>query len=192
MPDATLHLRLRAATAPAHAALERDLGWEARVASLAGYRGLLVRLYGFHSAWEPAIGTALADGAFFDPRRRLAALSRDLAFLGLSAEGIDGLARPRPITLDRAATAMGALYVLEGSTLGGRVIGRHIAATHGLTGGGLAYYSAHGARTGAMWAAFRDRLDAYDGDGEAVVAAANDTFDAMRAWLTTVGCDPGP
>jgi heme oxygenase len=79
---------------------------------------------------------------------------------------------------------MGALYVLEGSTLGGRVIGRHIAATHGLTGEGLAYYAGHGTRTGAMWSAFRARLDGFDGEGEAVVAAANETFDAMRVWLT--------
>lgn len=184
MSEATLHLRLRAATAPAHEALERDLDWKARVASLVGYRDLLARLHGFHSAWEPAIGAALADGAFFEPRRRLGALRQDLAFLGLSAERIDGLARARPIALDRAAAAMGALYVLEGSTLGGRVIGRHIAATHGLTGEGLAYYSGHGARTGAMWMAFRDRLDSYGADGEAVVMAANETFDAMRVWLT--------
>lgn len=184
MSDSNLHLRLRAATAPAHEALERDLDWQARVSSLAGYRGLLARLRGFHAAWEPVIGTALSDGAFFDPRRRLDALDRDLAFLGLSAEDIAGLDRARSLSLDGPATAMGALYVLEGSTLGGRVIGRHIGATHGLTGEGLAYYSGHGARTGAMWAAFRARLDGYEEESEAVVAAANGTFDAMRVWLS--------
>lgn len=78
---------------------------------------------------------------------------------------------------------MGALYVLEGSTLGGRMIGRHITATHGLTGEGLAYYSGHGPRTGSMWLAFRARLDTFDGDAAQVVSAANGTFDAMRAWL---------
>lgn len=184
MSHANLHLRLREATASAHAALERELDWEARVATMAGYRGLLARLHGFHSAWEPAIGASLADGAFFDPRCRLEALGRDLAFLGLSPESIGELPRSHPIALPGPAAAMGALYVLEGSTLGGRVIGRHIAATHGFTGDGLAYYSGHGARTGAMWSAFRTRLDTFDGEGEAVVAAANDTFDAMRRWLT--------
>ena len=184
MSDTTLHLRLRAATASAHAALERDLGWEARVATLGGYRDLLGRLHGFHAAWEPAIGAALDDGAFFESRRRLAALGDDLAFLGLTEPEIGGLPWARPIALAGPAPAMGALYVLEGSTLGGRVIGRHIAAAHGLGGEGLAYYSGPGARTGAMWSAFRARLDSFDGEGEAVVAAANDTFDAMRRWLT--------
>ena len=184
MSDTTLHLRLRAATASAHEALERDLGWEARVATLSGYRDLLGRLHGFHAAWEPAIGAALDDAAFFDARRRLAPLGDDLAFLGLSGSEIAALPLARPIGLADPASAMGALYVLEGSTLGGRVIGRHIAAAHGLSGEGLAYYSGHGPRTGAMWSAFRARLDAFDGEGEAVVAAANETFDAMRLWLT--------
>ncbi len=184
MAETTLHLRLRAATASAHEALERDLGWEARVATLNGYRDLLGRLHGFHAGWEPAIGAALGDGAFFDPRRRLAALGDDLAFLGLTAPEIAGLSRAQALVLAGPASAMGALYVLEGSTLGGRVIGRHIAAVHGLGGEGLAYYSGHGTRTGAMWSAFRARLDSFGGEGDAVVAAANDTFDAMRVWLT--------
>ncbi len=183
MSDSTLHLKLRTATASAHEALERDLGWEARVATLTGYRDLLGRLHGFHATWEPAIGTALGDGAFFDDRRRVVALTDDLAFLGLTGPEIGALPQARPIALAGPAQAMGALYVLEGSTLGGRVIGRHIAAAHGLGGEGLAYYSGHGPRTGAMWSAFRARLDAFDGEGETVVAAANATFDAMRLWL---------
>jgi len=180
----SLHLQLRAATGLAHQALEQELDWTARVATVAGYRSLLARLHGFHRSWEPAIGTALADGSFFDPRCRVSALARDLAFLGLSPEGIDGLPRALPIPLPGPAAAMGALYVLEGSTLGGRVIGRHIATAHGLAEDGLAYYTAHGARTGAMWSAFRTRLDTFEEEADEVVAAANGTFDAMRTWLT--------
>ncbi len=183
MPDEALHQRLRSATATAHTALERDLDWMARVATVEGYRGLLARLHGFHATWEPAIGAMLADGAFFDPRCRVPALARDLAFLGLSPDGITDLPQARPIPLPSPAAAMGALYVLEGSTLGGRVIGRHITATHGLAGEGLAYYSGHGARTGAMWLAFRARLDTFERDAAQVVSAANGTFDALREWL---------
>jgi len=183
MPEEALHQRLRSATATAHAALERDLDWVARVATREGYRGLLARLHGFHVTWEPAIGAALADGDFFDLRCRVPALAQDLTYLGLSSTGIEDLPQARPIPLPSPAAAMGALYVLEGSTLGGRVIGRHITATHGLTGPGLAYYSGHGARTGAMWLAFRTRLDTFEGDAAQVVSAANGTFDAMRDWL---------
>ncbi|WP_449410257.1 biliverdin-producing heme oxygenase [Methylobacterium komagatae] len=135
MDQPILHQRLRAATASTHEALERELDWKARVATLAGYRDMLARLHGFHAAWEPAIGAALADGDFFDARRRLSALREDLAYLGLSEAGIGALPLAKVIALSGPAPAMGALYVLEGSTLGGRVIGKHIASAHGLMDG---------------------------------------------------------
>lgn len=184
-----LHARLRAATDPAHKALEASLDWQARVATLSGYRDLLGRLYGFHAVWEAAIGDGLADEPFLAPRRRLARLAADLAQLGLAPSAIAGLPRPVPPVLDGPAAATGALYVLEGSTLGGQLIGRHIAGLHGITEDGLAYYRAHGAAAGAMWAAFRKRLEVFGDDpaAEAVLTgAAVSTFAAMRAWLCHV------
>lgn len=183
-----LHARLRAATAPQHEGLERDLDWTARVATLVGYRALLARLHGFHAAYEPAIAQALADEAFFASRRRLSRLEADLRYLTLAEGTIAALPRPAPPVLPTPAAALGALYVLEGSTLGGQLIGRHIAALHGLTGDGLAYYRAHGPATGAMWSAFRARLALFEGDAaaeESLVEAAIATFAAMRVWLCT-------
>ncbi|KAB1074789.1 biliverdin-producing heme oxygenase [Methylobacterium planeticum] len=181
----SLHQHLRAATAAAHQDLERSLDWEARVATLAGYRDLLARFRGFHGVYEPAIGAALADEAFFAPRRRLARLDADLSDLGLDARlDLPGPPAPR---LDGPDAAIGALYVLEGSTLGGQMIGRRIAALHGFDAAtGCRYYLAHGNRTGAMWSAFRTHLDslAAGPDAEAAaVAAANATFEALRLWL---------
>lgn len=181
-----LHARLRAETSPAHLALEDALDWRTRVATRAGYRDLLGRLHGFHAVWEPAIGQALADDPFFDARRRLAALDADLHHLGLSPGAIAVLPRPEAVAIAGPAAAMGALYVLEGSTLGGRMIGRHIAALHGIDGDGLAYYRAHGPRTGAMWSAFRAALDDLSGDPVAeadALASAVAAFDGMRLWL---------
>ena len=152
----SLHARLREATAAAHEALERDLDWEARVATLPGYRDLLVRLRGFHAAYEPAIAAALADAPFFDPRRRLPALDADLDALDGAAP--DALPAPAAPWLDGPGAALGALYVLEGSTLGGAVIGRHVARLHG-EGVPLAYYAGRGRATGPLWRLFRERLD---------------------------------
>lgn len=104
----------------------------------------------------------------------------------MRAESIDALAMPGTVRLAGPAAAMGALYVLEGSTLGGRVIGRHIAALHGIEGDGLAYYRGYGPNTGAMWAVFRARLGGLSGDAAAEAAAlasAIAAFDAMRVWL---------
>jgi len=179
----SLHARLREATQVAHEALERDLDWEARVATLPGYRDLLVRLRGFHAAYEPAIATALADAAFFDPRRRLAGLDADLHALDGAALGTQPMpAAPR---LDGAGAALGALYVLEGSTLGGAVIGRHVARLHG-EGVPLAYYAGRGRATGPLWREFRERLDGVpEAEAATAFAAGIATFEAMRGWLTT-------
>lgn len=181
-----LHARLRAATDPAHRALEAGLDWQARVATQAGYRDLLARLHGFHATWEQAIGAQLADEPFLAPRRRLVLLAADLGHLGLAPAAVAALPRPEAVRLEGPAAATGALYVLEGSTLGGQLIGRHIAGLHGFGETGLTYYRAHGPRTGAMWSAFRARLEVFDDDPEAeatLTQAAVATFAAMRALL---------
>ncbi|GLS44485.1 biliverdin-producing heme oxygenase [Methylobacterium brachythecii] len=177
-----LHARLRAATADAHQALEDGLQWEARIATLDGYRMLLALMRGFHAGFEPVIGQALDDEAFFAPRRRLALLDADLDRLGLDAANIAALPVITPITLATKASAYGALYVLEGSTLGGQVIGRTIAARHGPAAeAACSYYRGHGRDTGRMWNAFRAHLEALDDDE--VLAAGVATFDALRLWV---------
>lgn len=184
MSDDTLHARLREATGEAHAALERDLDWQAQVATLPGYARLLARLRGFHAAYEPAIAAGLSDAAFFEPRRRLAALDADLFGLGLDADRCGALPAPPSPALTGEGAAMGALYVLEGSTLGGLVIGRHVGALHG-TEAPLAYYAGRGRAAGPLWRAFRARLDGLAPAQEpAALGAGIATFEAMRGWLT--------
>ncbi|KQT61157.1 heme oxygenase [Methylobacterium sp. Leaf456] len=180
-----LHIRLRAATAEPHEALERDLDWQGKVATLPGYRALLARLRGFHAAYEPAIALGLSDEAFFAPRRRLAALDADLSALGLDFFARTALPAPPAPRLEGEGAAMGALYVLEGSTLGGLVIGRHVGGLHG-DGVPLAYYSGRGREAGPLWRTFRERLDGLASTQEgAAFAAGVATFEAMRVWLTT-------
>jgi heme oxygenase len=81
--------------------------------------------------------------------------------------------------------ALGRLYVLEGSTLGGTFIDRHLTGLLALTGVRVRAFSPYGRETGAMWHAFRraarDRVAA-GGDPGRVVAAAQDTFAALAAW----------
>ncbi|WP_288582855.1 biliverdin-producing heme oxygenase [uncultured Methylobacterium sp.] len=178
--------RLRAETREAHEAIERDLAWETRVSTREGYRGLLARFWGFHAAWEPALAEVLADDAFFGPRRRLDRLTADLHHLGLDDAAIRALPRPAAVPPRDRAEAFGSLYVLEGSTLGGQVIARHVTQQLGLTGeDGCRYYRGHGRDTGAMWKAFRLRLaeEAGTNGAEAIVASATRTFDTMRLWL---------
>jgi heme oxygenase (biliverdin-IX-beta and delta-forming) len=79
----------------------------------------------------------------------------------------------------------GRLYVLEGSTLGGTFIDRHLTGLPGLAGVRLRAFSPYGARTGAMWHAFRgvarDRV-ARGGDPDVMLASATGTFRALADW----------
>lgn len=183
----SLHERLRAATREAHVALEDGLDWRNRVATREGYRGLLARLHGLHAAYEPAIAAALGDDAFLARRLRLAPLKADLARLGCDEAAIAALPQADPPVLRSPAEALGVLYVLEGSTLGGQVILRHVARLHGFSAEeGGAYYGGRGCEAGALWASFRAELERRAGDEAAqvsAVAAAIAAFEAMRTWL---------
>jgi heme oxygenase len=83
--------------------------------------------------------------------------------------------------------------VLEGSTLGGTFIDRHLASLPHLSDVRIRAFSPYGSRTGAMWAAFRrvtrDRVAA-GGDVEAMVGAARATFDALAVWCRSASPAP--
>jgi heme oxygenase len=82
--------------------------------------------------------------------------------------------------------ALGRLYVLEGSSLGGVFIDRHLATLPQLASAGrMSCFSPYGERTGAMWHAFRSVTRARvatGGDAGRLVAAARQTFGALATW----------
>lgn len=183
--------RLKRETRQAHDRLESGLDLLQTPLSRERFTRLLERFWGFHAVWEPAIGRALADDAFLNPRLKLARLQADLVALGRSPDDIARLplcfeaAQLAPLPR-RPATALGALYVLEGSTLGGQVITRALGAAPWLPPAGLTYFDPYGARTGAMWRDFRDYVadrSTPAADAE-MLAAAKATFERLRRWLT--------
>ena len=125
------------------------------------------------------------DAAFLDPRRRMHLLQADLAALGLSAREVALLPMcPVPV-LRNAAEALGSLYVMEGSTLGGRVIERNVERCLGLDARhGCTYFAGYGTHTGAMWRSFLARLDQVPAaDAEQVADGATETFERLAWWL---------
>lgn len=183
----TLLERLKIETRPAHDRIERAVDIESRITSQDAYRALLARLYGFHAAWEPLAEAALGDPAFFRARRKTGLLVRDLTALGLGEDDVarlplcEGL-RPMP----GPAAALGAMYVVEGSTLGGALIARLVERRLGLLPEtGCAYFRSYGRSTAAMWRSFGARLLSASSPAtdDAVVASACLTFEAMESWL---------
>lgn len=179
--------RLRSETREDHDRMERDLALLRPDLGLARYRQLLRALHGFLAAWEPLVADRLRDPRFFDPRRKLGLLERDLRVLHVPAGDV---CSDMP-ALDGPAAAMGSLYVLEGATLGGRIILRHVHDVLGLTPAtGAAYFASYGASVGEMWRAFQQRLvaGASPSADDKAVAAARATFGSLNAWLAREGC----
>ena len=91
-------------------------------------------------------------------------------------------------------TALGAMYVLEGSTLGGRYITKAVRAKLGLTpGDGCSYFASYGDRVGLMWKAFGAAVDAFAADDaarEAVERSADATFAAVDGWFAEETGEP--
>ena len=109
---------LRAATMPDHDLV--DSAFAAHdLADRAGY----VRFLMAHAAALPAAEDALAIRDLPPWRRRTPVLAADLALLGAV------MPEPLPFTVPAGrAAALGALYVVEGSRLGGVLLARRVAA----------------------------------------------------------------
>ena len=179
--------RLKSETAKAHEQIEAAFDLEAVTRSISAYRNLLGRLYGFHAVWEPLAEVALADPEFFRQRRKVAFLETDLRDLGMGSDRIARLPLCDPtVTMRAPAEAWGSMYVVEGSTLGGAIIARHVARRLGLSRhNGCLYFRCYGADVRPMWVSFGARLLARCGpaDQDAAVAAARRTFEMLQVWL---------
>ena len=184
-PDGAVLARLRVATRPAHDRLEGSLGLLDPELGRDAYRRVLERLYGFWRGWEPRMADLLRDEALLAPRRRLHLLAADLAALGSPLAAVARLPVCPVPELRDAAGALGSLYVMEGSTLGGGVIRRHVAHRLGFgERSGCAYFAGYGSATGAMWRAFLVRLDqAPADDADRIADGATATFTRLAGWL---------
>jgi heme oxygenase (biliverdin-IX-beta and delta-forming) len=180
---------LRQATASRHARIESLTGLGGSFGL--GHYGRFVQ--GFHAflrPWEPLMARSLPAHlqAWFAGGRRVGLLERDLVALDLPALPADQAPMP---SLGTCAHALGSLYVLEGSALGGQVIAAQVQRTLGLdAAGGAAYFHGCGQGTGARWREFRQHLaDELDGRPAAqpqAVQGALDTFDSLIALLRGV------
>lgn len=168
------HQRLRDATRDDHQRLETrsDVLGKARTAE--GRRALVEAFWSLHADAEAALTPWLAcvPGLDFDGRRRTAHLACDLVVVGGRAP------EPRRIAVGGRAEALGLMYVLEGSTLGGRLIRRQVTGEGGDMAG-LGFLDPYGDRVGERWRSFLAVIDAEaraSSDTEAMVAGARAGF----------------
>lgn len=122
------------------------------------YKNLLAKLWKAHEAIEPVLSnfkTLHQNG--LESKERLNKrflLKKDLKILE----------QPLPpkipaIEIDTDAQAWGAMYVLEGSMLGGAIIYKQLSENNTWPVQTFEYYNFYGSQTGYMWATFKKFLE---------------------------------
>jgi heme oxygenase (biliverdin-IX-beta and delta-forming) len=177
---------IRTLTKPAHRRVEAALAFLTEPISLGRYQTVLQRFYGFWLGWESQVTNLLQDEALMKPRRRLHMLASDLAALGVSIDALKALPQCPLITLHDGVEALGSLYVMEGSTLGGRVIRQNLMRCLGADAPSVcSYFNGYGGDTGPMWRSFLARLEEEPAcDAARIGAGASRTFDRLGGWLS--------
>jgi heme oxygenase len=156
----------------------------------------LGQLYFVHRALETALeesrgaNSAINSIATAD-RMRIADLDRDLSFHGQDPDDLEAneaasrfMARIDETKTTMPVALLGALYVLEGSTNGGRFLARALRKSWNLDAEGLAYFDPYGDEQPQRWAAFRRDMDGSSFDAaqhQAIVEMAKATFVAISA-----------
>lgn len=183
---------LKTQTAGQHTALEAQMDLSRHFSSEQNYRHLLIGFYRVYAPLEDRLEKAVnwqERGWDFEGRKKTPWLEDDLLALGMIHEEIKAL----PLTKDlpeitSLAEALGCLYVLEGSTLGGqfitKVLQRNLPITASAGGRFFAGYQEQTMpqwREFGQWAETQATLDP-NLESRAVVAAQQ-TFDSFAREL---------
>jgi heme oxygenase (biliverdin-IX-beta and delta-forming) len=180
----TILSRLRSETRGEHVALEEALDLMSVSLTADAYRHRLGMFYGFYAPLEAALRLHASDLEIRSRLNKTALLHRDLAYLGVLTEYLP-LCGELP-SVQTKPEVLGCMYVIEGATLGGRIITKHAQSSLGIepdTGG--SFFQGYGDETAGKWIGMRQLLvnTALDGDTEnAIVANAIATFASLRCW----------
>lgn len=151
------------------------------------YRKLITNTYFVHSVIEnqvEKIEALLKDSDLeLDTRKKSHLLEKDLQNLGLEPSKI--AAPSIEFNISTLEEALGAMYVLEGSTLGGMYIYKALQRNPNLEKENISefnYYNCYGEATRDRWAKFQEVLVKYAANKEsedAIVENAKRTFDYL-------------
>lgn len=132
----------------------------------------------------PALQHIVPD---LDERAKKHFLEQDLELLGISKRTDS---KPLSASISDISTgfALGIMYVVEGSSLGGRVIYKNINTALGHNAEkGARYFAGYGGQTGSHWKKFLDTLMQYEAENECskeIIAGAEYAFNAISAHFT--------
>jgi heme oxygenase len=190
-PSVLLATRLRQETAELHTEIEKVVNLPHSIRNLSDYAKCLSRFYGLYRPLERKLAVFKdwpKAGIDLNQRMKAARLAMDLTVLGVSPQSLEEAPESILPDLDEFSRALGAMYVLEGSTLGAQHILRHVNAVLGeQIGSANRFLQGHGAKTGLRWQSFCSSLNKYGmehpEDVALVIAGATATFQAFGSWM---------
>lgn len=120
----------------------------------------------------------------YNLRRKPGVILEDLQSIGAPLS-IPPLCENIP-AITSAAEAFGAMYVLEGSTMGGKIISKKLMENTGLTDNSFRFFTAYGEFNAQMWGIFAESLQHSTLASFSLVMThtASATFRYFHDWIT--------
>jgi heme oxygenase len=182
---------LRKRTRPLHNEIESGIDLSLALSSRGRYRSLLEGYLGLYRPFERALAKAseavrsLAD---WPAHAHVPLLERDILALGATPADLQTIPdAPGLPELNDSSAMLGALYVIEGSQLGGQIIFRDVQAKLQLdAASGAAFFAGSGDHTGAHWKRFLAGLEEQVQQPESAADAAVAMFHYFGNWLGSV------
>lgn len=186
--------KLRSATTAAHQALEENSAAKVLMSphvTLDAVEHYLKSMYGFVIGFEKVVFPILENSLpQLSERRKTQLLDADLV---ISIHEIDKVPLlPSDVLTtqyDTLSKAWGGMYVLEGSTLGGQIITRHLQCILGeAITQKISYLTPYGSHTGIMWKNFLHYFsEAATGmcDEKEIIDSAVQTFSLIDNWIAS-------
>ncbi len=194
---------LKAETGELHRRLERNMGLLDPPLSMDRFAFVLGRFASFHRAWEPALSAHPALATVMAGKSRVAHAERDLAALGIAGSagavggvgGADGARDGAPAAdvcglaealLIDAESAMGSVYVMQGSTLGGQAINRAVERQAWAPQDGFHYFGSPDRDVRKDWDELQCWAESYwpPASWPSIALGARATFVALDGWLS--------
>ncbi len=178
-----LNEQLKDSTQPSHQALEKKMvSIIKKIRTRQDYVKFLKLMYGYYSALEKRVQDYVSDMEI-GKRRKAERLLEDISYFESTATP-DICKELPPITSH--AEALGAMYVMEGSTMGGKIIAKMIEGQAGINGpSGFSFFNGYGEENGRMWEEFKVFLNRPFDEIEKLnlILTANRTFITFYNWI---------
>ncbi|MBF04795.1 MAG: hypothetical protein CMP76_16055 [Flavobacterium sp.] len=181
-----LLVQLKEETKLFHSSVEKVLIAELKeIATKDAYGELLLKLYNFYESIESKLHNEITEMIVPDikSRKHVHHLKHDLYSIDYEIKGIHNNFASKITNL---SYALGVLYVIEGSTLGGKIIANLLKRQLNLDDcSEVSYFNSYGEATDEMWNNFKQYIATSEEfiDKDEMVLGAKETFEALRIWL---------